>query len=127
MAELFQEGVFTSSSGAKLPWKFECDAISAAGWEFFAKRVSEQIWIRTLLFVPTGGREFYDALLPHKDPNGEYIVIVDDVLTTGASMEKVRRENGRYMKGVPVIGVVAFARTKPASWIKPILQFWGPL
>lgn len=50
------------------------------------------------------------------------LLIVDDVLTTGRSMEDARRANSAYRHMDDVIGAVIFARAKPAPWIKPVFQ-----
>ncbi len=122
---LFQEGAFEARSGV-LPWKVECDALTDADWAWAAARVAERFWIRNICGVPTGGMKFANALKEYENRNGEYFVIVDDVLTTGSSMEKARRNNARAEMGVPRVGIVMFARIRPALWIEPIWQFWGP-
>jgi len=50
-----------------------------------------------------------------KDP----YLLVDDVLTTGGSMEQYRDE---HLKEKNVIGWVVFSRTKPAEWINTLFQ-----
>lgn len=122
---LFSEGEFAARSGV-LPWKVECDALTDADWEWAAARVAERFWIRIVSGVPTGGMKFANALVKHQHPNGEHLLIVDDVLTTGGSMEAARRGSSRLMLGVPRVGIVMFARVKPAAWIHPIWQYWGP-
>lgn len=122
---LFSEGEFEARSGI-LPWKVECDALTDADWDWAAARVAEKFWIQAVRGVPTGGMKFANALDAHIDPSGKYLLIVDDVLTTGGSMEAARRASDRLMLGVPRVGIVMFARVKPASWIHPIWQHWGP-
>lgn len=120
---LFQEGAFEARSGV-LPWKVECDELTAADWAWAAARVAERYWIRYIHVVPRGGLKFARALSQYQDRAGEHTLIVDDVLTTGDSMEKARRQC--TLKGFPCVGIVMFARIRPASWIEPIWQFWGP-
>ena len=122
---LFAEGEFEARSGV-LPWKVECDALTDADWKWAAARVAERFWIRDIHGVPTGGMKFANALKEHRDQNGEYLLIVDDVLTTGASMEAARRNSARVLIGVPRVGIVMFARVRPAAWVEPIWQLWGP-
>ena len=122
---LFSEGEFAARSGI-LPWKVECDALTDADWKWAAARVAERFWIQDIYGVPTGGMKFANALKKHRDKNGVYFLIVDDVLTTGASMEAARRGIARTLINVPRAGIVMFARVRPAAWIEPIWQFWGP-
>ncbi len=122
---LFSEGEFEARSGV-LPWKVECEALTNAEWGWAAARVAERFWIRAVHGVPTGGMKFANALKAHQDMHGECVLIVDDVLTTGASMEAARRAHTRGMIGLPRVGIVMFARVKPAAWITPIWQYWGP-
>ena len=66
------------------------------------------------------------ALEQYRDPNGDIPMIVDDVLTTGGSMEKARKVCERNPSLPKSVGVVMFARVRPAAWIKPIWQLWSP-
>ena len=122
---LFAEGEFAARSGI-LPWKVECDALTDADWQWAAARINERFWIRAVHGVPTGGMKLARVLMDYRDQNGEVLLIVDDVLTTGASMEKARRASGRAFLGTPRVGIVMFARIRPALWIEPIWQLWGP-
>lgn len=122
---LFAEGEFAARSGV-LPWKVECDALTDADWKWAAARVAERFWIRDIYGVPTGGMKFANALEKYRNQYGEVLLIVDDVLTTGASMEEARRQCRFDGFSTPPVGVAMFARVRPALWIEPIWQFWGP-
>jgi len=122
---LFQEGAFNARSGV-LPWKVECDALSDADWHWAAARIAEKFWVREVFGIPTGGMKLATALMEYRETHGECLLIVDDVLTTGGSMERMRRKTALALIGVPRVGVVMFARVRPAAWINPIWQLWMP-
>ena len=48
-------------------------------------------------------------------------LIVDDVFTTGSSIEKERIRSTRRDQ----IGVVIFARNPTPAWVHPIFTMWG--
>jgi len=52
------------------------------------------------------------------------LLIVDDVLTTGSSMEEVRKEMGTYYQSE---GFVLFARGECPDWITPLFQMPGAI
>lgn len=117
---LFQKGGFTLNSGQTSELKIECDALTTDDWKTLAHIVSGRMSFRTAIGVPRGGLPFATELIPYcvDDPKLPTI-LVDDVLTTGHSMEKLRKE----ISG-PVIGVVVFARGPYPRWITPIFQMW---
>ena len=65
--------------------------------------------------VPTGGTRLADALGPYKTDEGVDL-IVDDVLSTGASMEEARKQF------LDPIGVVIFARGQCPDWVYPVFE-----
>lgn len=116
MINLFQNSRFQSHSGKTLLWKIECEALTDADIKCLALRTVMMIG-RTYIYVegvPTGGLKFAHALkkLMH---TSEGLLIVDDVLTTGASMEEQRA--GREAKGI-----VIFARGLCPDWVTPLFQ-----
>ena len=121
---LFVEDAFVASSGRVLPWKVECDALTDDDWQWAAKRIAQRQWIGPLFGIPRGGMKLTQALKQYSDPQCDIPMIVDDVLTTGASMEKMRLACERVFESEPV-GIVMFARVRPAAWINPIWQLWG--
>lgn len=126
---LFSRGNFTSSAGLELSWKIECDALTDEDIETLAHAVHEKmgaIHFRKVVSVPRGGDRLAGALGKYLDPNGGRVLIVDDVLTTGASMERARNAELRYTSGVQISGVVIFSRVAwPPSWIYPIFRMTG--
>lgn len=74
--------------------------------------------------VPEGGVRLAEALSCIVQKNGGFLdtaplIIVDDVLTTGASMEEVRGENTN------VVGIVVFARGPCPQWVIPLFHMRG--
>ena len=127
---LFQLGDFTLNSGATSRWKLECDALSDCDVKALAEMIRQMVGpFHTVEGVPRGGLRLAEALKPFVGLGGDYL-FVDDVLTTGDSMERARREwsvrtgwdTGRAR------GAVIFARGQCPPWIKPLFQmpecFW---
>ncbi len=114
---LFQAGSFRSHSGEVLPWKIECDVLRPADWDCLALMLRMKIGpFGEVEGVPKGGIAFANALLPHCTL-GYPLLIVDDVLTTGGSMETLR--DGRR-----AMGAVVFSRGASPGWITPIFRTW---
>ena len=114
---LFESGLFTLSSGKKSAWKIECDALTDVDIKTIALIFSEMLppFCFTEPVMP-GGERLAMALERYTSPNG-VALIVDDVLTTGRSMESQRA--GRPLSLVR--GAVIFSRAdKCAEWITPL-------
>lgn len=110
---LFQVGKFTSAAGTDLDWKVECDALTDKDWEWAAHQIALKIDFSEVEGVPTGGLALAEKLEFYAKP-GYGLLIVDDVFTTGKSMEEHR-------KGRKANGAVLFSRTKfTPGWITPI-------
>lgn len=123
---LFEKVNFTSHSGKQLDWKIECDALTDEDWECIAYIISKRFKFGRIRGIPNGGLKLASALEKYCDEIAckTVILIVDDVLTTGSSMEEVRNEEIKNIKGVRIIeGIVLFARGKCPDWITPIFQF----
>lgn len=112
VTDLFQIGDFTLASGAKSGWKIECDGISPDEWLALAKIASEILPpFGAVEGVPRGGIPFADALCSYATEGP--LLICEDVVTTGGSMERQRA-------GRDAIGVAVFARWVCPSWVTPI-------
>lgn len=110
---LFQTGDFTLASGAKSTWKIECDALSPEDWDGLAAMMVD---VLPLLFgsvygVPRGGMPLAAALQPYASDHSGTILVVDDVWTTGGSMERYIAQQGT-VRG-PIQRAVVFARRPP--------------
>ncbi len=72
--------------------------------------------------IPTGGTKLATALVKYTNKDSIYYLIVDDVLTTGTSMEKAAKsisDRSRLTRGV-----VIFSRSEIPipEWIHPIFN-----
>lgn len=117
---MFRLGNFRSHSGLDLSFKIECDDLTYSDIEAVAS-VLGTIGFREVIGVPRGGLRLAAAMGPYKDTRSDRTLIVDDVLTTGTSMEEVRTKT----EG-PVIGAVIFARGPVPGWIIPMFTLWVP-
>lgn len=119
--DLFEKKTFKMHSGDIGHWKIECDALTDSDIETLAFMISEEFDFSHVIGIPRGGIRIADALEKYKSEEGP-VLIVDDVLTTGNSMEEARFDMPIY---TDIIGVVLFARQKPVDWIHPVFQLWG--
>lgn len=110
---LFNFGDFPLASGTRSPFLIDCKFLSHEEWIAltdlalcFLKPFTE------VEGVPTGGNYWADCLANYCQPEGG-LLIVEDVWTTGASMEKQRA--GRKAQGI-----VLFARSMPPPWVVPL-------
>ena len=116
---LFQLGSFNLHAGGVSGYKIECDALEQSDWVTLAKIVADRFQFTHAIGIPRGGLQFADALNMYKSEVAPHALLVDDVFTTGASMEEFRAKTD-----VPVYGVVVFARAPTPDWIHPIFQMW---
>ncbi len=123
---LFQLGDFSLSSGGRTNWKIDCDYLTDPDLEAIAA-VAHQflpVYKEVVPVPPSRGlvdnaERIAKAMRWYVQAHG-FTLIVDDVFTTGASMERCRLEVGTHS-----IGFVVFARGRPPSWIIPMFQsFW---
>lgn len=131
LGTLFQWGDFTLASGQKSDYKLECDALTIEDWKTVAAMIAKRVRFREVIGVPSGGLPLADSLrhhqtLPeHADYNNAFqVLFVDDVYTTGGSMD---RTLSQWLRDKPdsssdnVLGVVLFARNPVRQqWIHPI-------
>lgn len=118
---LFETGTFTAHSGRVLRWKIECDDLDDAAWDVIAEQAYDVLTHGGLRRygqvegVPRGGLRLADVLRKRVSPTSDRLVIVDDVLTTGASMEAQRR-------GRDASGLVVFDRSgmRLPEWIQAL-------
>ncbi len=128
---LFRQIDFISHSGYNLKWKIECDSLSDEDLETLATVIETKIeneypryLIKDIIGIPSGGLRIAKYLKKKIKISkfGTLIIIVDDVLTTGKSMEEYKKLYGKYDH---CLGFVLFARGTPNEWIKPVFQLWG--
>ena len=111
---LFKLGDFTLYSGAKSVFKIDCDALTDEDWDTLAYLINQRCKFSSVLGVPNGGLKLEAALQKYVTIGPA--LIVDDVLTTGTSMDEARH-NSPYKSH---IGYVVFARSKCPSWINAL-------
>lgn len=113
---------FIMHSGDASNFKIECDVLTEEDMDTLAYLISKKMSFGTVWGIPTGGTKLAVALNRYISDNSSTWLIVDDVLTTGRSMD-----NFREIMSVPqeqIKGVVIFARTKCPDWVIPIFQMW---
>ena len=119
---LFVEETFVGHSGGTLHWKIEMDALTDAEWKCIARMIMEhqKDFFQAAIGIPRGGLKLSGYLNEYctHAPTDPYL-LVDDVLTTGGSMEEFKKE---HFKDKKTIGWVVFARRKPADWINTLFQ-----
>ena len=119
---LFVEETFVGHSGGTLHWKIEMDALTDAEWKCIARMIMEhqKDFFQAAIGIPRGGLKLSGYLNQYATQNSkDPYLLVDDVLTTGGSMEQYRDE---HLKEKDVIGWVVFARTAPQEWVKALFQ-----
>jgi len=121
---LFEKIDFILNSGTPSDFKIECDSLLDHDIDTFAHLIQKKYQFSKVIGVPTGGTRIQDALQNYASNDHTLpLLIVDDVLTTGNSMNKLKAEMEE--KGFDnIIGVVLFARGGCPEWIKPVFQMW---
>lgn len=110
---LFNCGYFVLHSGTDSDFKIDCDSLKDEDIDSLAAMVGPKLNFGSVEGVPEGGLRLAKALKPYAT-SYPFPLIVDDVLTTGKSMEEQRA--GRHASGL-----VIFSRTFPCpQWIKPL-------
>jgi len=120
---LFQSVDFKSHAGLDLSWKIEMDALEDEEWVTISQMILELSEpFREAIGVPRGGTRLGKLLNQHGTGKKDNpILIVDDVLTTGGSMEDFKRKRV-FRNPTKYIGWVVFARGYPPSWCKALFQ-----
>jgi hypothetical protein len=101
---LFQYGDFVSHAGKELKWKIECDALTDNDWDCLAQIVADRTKFGSVYGIPRGGVKFANALEKYISPGYNLRLVVDDVYTTGKSMNEVMQPGD--------LGFVVFARNR---------------
>ncbi len=127
MSDWLQRKQFVMHSGEPSGFKIECDNLTDEEIDTFAMLILNNMEeFYDVYGVPSGGTKIAETLKPYKHYTGKKFLLVDDVLTTGYSMEEARVH--LVKQKVPfkdIMGVVLFARTKAPEWITPVFQMWG--
>lgn len=102
MPPLFETGWFRLHSGEATTWRINCEVLSDESIKTLAAIIADRCKFGSVEGVPTGGLSLAEALRPLATTGP--LLIVDDVLTTGSSMEEHRA-------GRDAIGYVIFDRS----------------
>lgn len=123
-AHLFQLGDFTLRSGRKSAWKIECEALTPGDWAALARMAAEVLPpFGQVVGVPRGGLPFAGALARYTVAWTDRLLIAEDVVTTGGSIERVRAEQSGHPDPV---GVCVFARGSVPPWVAPLFTLAPP-
>ena len=120
---LFKSVDFVSHSGLELKWKIECDALSDPEWFTISQMIMEITPpFKEAVGIPRGGTKLGKLLNQYgtgkrEDP----ICIVDDVLTTGESMNDFL-DKRQWRNPANYIGWVVFARIETPKWVTALFQ-----
>jgi orotate phosphoribosyltransferase len=120
IGDLFRFGFVELNSGRCSHFKIDCDALTIGDINTLAKLIARGFRFSEVVGIPTGGDRLAHALQKWTKEYGP-LLIVDDVLTTGASMEK---EKAKYPY-LHVVGIVIFARGPYPSWVYPMFNMCG--
>jgi len=120
---LFQLGNFTLASGKTSRFKIECDNLTDDDWECLAWMLFQTLpSFGDVKGVPTGGLKLAEKMEKYRSTSwtigGVELLIVDDVYTTGGSINAYRLSMAGTYKSIG--GAVVFARSTPESWIESL-------
>ncbi len=123
---LFEKKEHFMHSGGFSNFKIECDALTDEDIETLAYLISQKFnFFRVNEVLSSHKPRLGIALQKYINPDSKNSLIVDDVLTTGASMEDAKFSTwAEYPDGKEVIGVVIFARGEPPEWVTPMFWMW---
>jgi hypothetical protein len=118
---VFKYGTLNTHSGLQFSFKIDCDRLQDTDISCFVRIITHKFIFSRVVGVPRGGLRLAEALRPHCVP-GYPVMVVDDVMTTGASMEEARAAVLAEEPGASVNGVVMFSRGRELPWVWPILR-----
>ena len=119
--DLFQKIDFKSHGGLDLSWKIEMDALSDNEWKCIAHMINDlSIPFKAAIGIPRGGVKLGQYLNEYStQKESDPYLIVDDVMTTGGSMEEYKKE---HFSDKYAIGWVVFARGKVPIWCNALFR-----
>ncbi len=114
---LFQRTEYRMASGGVSQYRIDCDALAEADLDTLAWLVASKGAFRAVATASQRGQRFAAALERYRSDAGVRL-IVDDVLTTGGSMEAARERTGWH----DAVGIVLFARGPCPAWVLPLFS-----
>jgi hypoxanthine phosphoribosyltransferase len=119
---IFKWGEFRAHSGSILPFKIDCDTLNRADIACIANYIASKNSFNVAKGIPRGGVQLAKALEKYADIKKTpfTVLIVDDVLTTGTSMEQEKAKLAQLVHPEDVVGWVIFARANPPEWINAV-------
>lgn len=121
MTNLFQKQDIVLNSGQASDFKIECDALAYMDLKCLCYLISKKLKFKRVVGVPTGGIRIQHELAQYCiDDESLPLLICDDVLTTGGSMNRLKSELESTESNI--IGVVLFSRGKCPAWVESVLS-----
>lgn len=119
--DLFQKIDFKSHSGLDLSWKLEMDALTNNEWKCIAHMIMDYSKpFQAAIGIPRGGIKISQYLNEYATGiSTDPYMLVDDVMTTGGSMENYKKE---HLKNNHVMGWVVFARGSVPIWCDALFR-----
>lgn len=115
---LFQTGDFTLASGKRSTFKIECDALTDEDWSSLARLIAERSGdFSSVVGIPRGGLKLAKALEPYASQGSHPRLVVDDVCTTGGTLQKYILPGDRVW--------VVFARQHVPKGVHSLFQMNG--
>lgn len=123
---LFQLGSFLLHSGTTSNWKIDCDRLTNGDIQTLAAIIHQLVGpFYNVQGIPNGGLRLAKALdkyvVAPQVKEAADLLLVDDVLTTGRSMEEYR-EAARKIGSSYIKGAALFSRGSCPHWILPLFS-----
>ena len=119
---LFEYGAFTLHSGGSSNFLIDCDALTEPDLGALARVIADKMAFGTVVGIPRGGMKLAKKLDCKVTLRSPVVLIVDDVWSTGASMEEAKAMLLKKNPTLDIQGVVIFARSETPDWVWPLFK-----